>query len=73
MLLKRHPGYLPVDHFIGGLVIKGIVKSKGLVLQELREVHLELWLMHDHVLLVGHCQNVGLCSSNLCCWMEQKI
>ena len=64
--------YLPVDHFIGGLVIEGIVESKALVLQELGEVHLQLGFMHDHVLLVGHRQNVRLRSIKFCHLVGQK-
>lgn len=40
----------PVHHLIGGVLIKGIVKSERLVFQVASEVHFLLGLVHhDHV------------------------
>lgn len=41
----------PVNHLIGGALIKSVVKSEGLVLQVARQVHFLLGLVnHDHIL-----------------------
>lgn len=40
----------PVDHLVGGVLIKGVIKAEGLVLQVPGQVHFLLGLMdHDHV------------------------
>ena len=50
--------YSLVDHVIGGILIEGIVKAEELVLQELGKVHLQLGLVHQHLVLAGHCQHI---------------
>ena len=37
----------PVDHLVGGGLVKGVVKFERLVFQVLGEVHLLLWLVNQ--------------------------
>ena len=51
---------LPIDHFIAGTFIKGIIKSETLVLQILGKVNLGLGFMDDNIVFVGHRNDIAI-------------
>lgn len=51
-LMMSH--YKPVNHFISGALVKSVVKTEGLVLQEAGEVHFLLRFMNHYHILTGN-------------------
>ena len=57
---------VPVDHFIGGRVVEGVIKAEMLVFQEFGEVDFLLWLVHHHLVFVWNRNHIYLFASKFC-------
>lgn len=63
----------PVDHFVGGVLVEGVIESEGLVLQVSGQVNFLFGLMdHDHV-FTGNGDHVQLLDGGLCRGTEQSL
>lgn len=65
--------YTPVNHFIGGAVIKGVVKAEGLVLQVAGQVHFLFRFVNHHHVLTGDGDHIQILHGQLWNTAETRL